>query len=156
MYRGKRKDENLDIIGDRMGIPRDIKNRHDIIKEQMRKIATQNNTLWMLSAGFATPILTALACCGLENYIVAPAVEKTRNTKEFSSIDFALVSSKLGTKGLNINTKKNDTLWNISKDVCNKSNENLDIQNVVRDIKYRNKLSDSDIYVGQVLEIPVY
>ena len=50
----------------------------------------------------------------------------------------------------------NDTLWNISKDVCNKSNENLDIQNVVHDIKYRNKLINSDIYVGQVLEIPIY
>ena len=35
-------------------------------------------------------------------------------------------------------------------------NENIDIQNVVHDIKYRNKLSNSDIYVGQVLEIPIY
>ena len=56
----------------------------------------------------------------------------------------------------NYTVSSNDTLWNISKDVCNKSNENLDIQNVVHDIKYRNKLSNSDIYVGQVLEIPIY
>ena len=56
----------------------------------------------------------------------------------------------------NYTVSSNDTLWNISKDVCNKSDENLDIQNVVRDIKYRNKLSNSDIYVGQVLEIPIY
>ena len=37
----------------------------------------------------------------------------TRETKDFSSIDFALVSDKLGTNGIYINTKKNDTLWNI-------------------------------------------
>ena len=37
----------------------------------------------------------------------------TRKTKDFSSIDFALVSNKLGTKGININIKNNDTLWNI-------------------------------------------
>ena len=49
-----------------------------------------------------------------------------------------------------------DTLWNISKTVCKNSNEDLDIQNVVKDIKNRNKLTDSEIYVGQVLEIPIY
>jgi len=37
----------------------------------------------------------------------------TRDTKDFSSIDFALVSSKLGANGIYFNTKNNDTLWNI-------------------------------------------
>ena len=45
MYMGANSGEDLDTIGDKMGIPRDIKNRHDLIREQMRKIATQNNTL---------------------------------------------------------------------------------------------------------------
>ena len=70
MYQGDYPGEDLDIIGDRMGIPRDIKNRHDLIKEQMRKIATQNNTLWMLTAGFATPVMAALMCVGLEKLVV--------------------------------------------------------------------------------------
>lgn len=78
MYRGEFNGENLDVIGDRMGIPRDIKNRHELVKEQMRKIAIQNNTLWMLGAGFATPVMTALACCGLEQ-IVSPVMERLRN-----------------------------------------------------------------------------
>ena len=78
MYRGEVKGEDLDEIGDKMGIPRDIHNRHDIIKEQMRKIATQNNTLWMLTAGLATPAMTALICSGLEQPI-GYAIEKTRN-----------------------------------------------------------------------------
>ncbi len=41
------KGETLDEIGDAMGIPRDIKNRHEIIKEQTRKNSTQSNTLWI-------------------------------------------------------------------------------------------------------------
>ena len=81
MYLNRVKDEDLAIIGDRLNIPRDIKNRNEVVKEQMRKIATQNNTLWMLTAGFATPIMTALLCCGLENYVVAPAIEKSRTNK---------------------------------------------------------------------------
>ena len=80
MYQGDRPDEDLDIIGDKLGIPRDIKNRHDVIKEQMRKIGIQNNTWWMLTAGFATPVITALACCGLEK-LIAPATEAVRNSK---------------------------------------------------------------------------
>ena len=78
MYQGEYPGEDLDVIGDRMGIPRGIKNRHDLIKEQMRKVGIQTNTLWMLMAGGATPVLAALMCCGLEK-LVAPAMEKTRN-----------------------------------------------------------------------------
>ena len=85
MYRGEYTGENIDIIGDRMGIPRNIKNRHELIKEQMRKIAIQNNTLWMLGAGFATPVMTALVCCGLEQ-IISPAMELYRNNKINSRI----------------------------------------------------------------------
>ncbi len=83
MYRGEYTGEDLDIIADRMGIPRNIKNRDELTKEQMRKIAIQNNTLWMLGAGFATPVMTALICCGLEQ-IISPAMEIVRN-KQYNS-----------------------------------------------------------------------
>lgn len=85
MYRGEYPGEDLDVIGDRMGIPRGIKNRNDLIKEQMRKVATQDNTLWMLTAGFATPVMTALICCGMEK-LIAPAMEKARNYRYDSKI----------------------------------------------------------------------
>ncbi len=50
-----------------------------------------------------------------------------------------------------------DTLWNISKTVCKNSDDNtISIQDVVRDIKSRNNLVDSSIYVGQVLTLPIY
>lgn len=59
-------DEEINKIGDRMGIPRNIKNRREFIQEKMKKIAIQNNTLWMLTAGFATPVMSALICNQLE------------------------------------------------------------------------------------------
>ena len=93
LYTGEIADEDLDIIGDRMGISRTVVNRHDLIKEQMRKIATQNNTLWMLTAGVATPAMTGLLCCGLENYLVAPAIEKARTAKYDKLIDDMLAKT---------------------------------------------------------------
>ena len=80
MYRGEYIGEDLEIMGDRMGIPRDIKNRNELIKEQARKTAIQNNTLWMLGAGLATPVMTALICCGLEK-VLSPAMEIIRNKR---------------------------------------------------------------------------
>ncbi len=89
MYRGEYPDEDLNVIGDRMGIPRDIQNRNELIKEQMRKIGIQNNTLWMMTAGFATPVMTALICCGLEK-LVSPALLSLRNANYDSKIARAL------------------------------------------------------------------
>lgn len=100
LYRGDVKGETLDEIGDAMGIPRDIKNRHEIIKEQTRKNSTQSNTLWMLTAGFATPIMTALACYGLENYVISPQLEKARNNKYNKLISETLAK----TKGMTLET----------------------------------------------------
>jgi len=93
MYRGEFAGEDLDIIADRMGIPRGIKNRDELTKEQMRKIAIQNNTLWMLGAGFATPVMTALMCCGLE-HVLSPAMEAVRNKNYNSKISYILQETK--------------------------------------------------------------
>lgn len=99
MYNGRRADEDLAKIGDRFGIPRDIKNRDEVTKEQMSKTATQYNTLWMMTAGFATPVLTSLICYGLENYVVAPGLEKSRN-KKFNKeiVDLLEKTEKMSTK----------------------------------------------------------
>ena len=101
MYLGEIPEEDLAVIGDKLNIPRDIVNRNDVIREQMRKIATQNNTLWMLTAG-VTPALAALLCCGLENYVVAPAIEKASIAKYDSAISNAL--SKTSAMNTDINS----------------------------------------------------
>lgn len=63
-------DKEIDKIGDRLGVPRDIPNRRDFIQDRMRKLALQNNTLWMLTAGFATPVMSALICNRVEPYLL--------------------------------------------------------------------------------------
>ena len=63
-------DKEIDKIGDRLGVPKNIKNRREFIQEKMKKIAVQNNTLWMLTAGFATPIMSALICNQIEPHLL--------------------------------------------------------------------------------------
>ena len=58
--------EQINKVGDRMGVPQDMNNRRAYIQNKMKKIATQDNTLWTLSAGFAVPIMSALICNRLE------------------------------------------------------------------------------------------
>lgn len=62
-------DKEIDKMGNRLGVPKDIPNRRDAIQEKMKKIAIQNNTLWMLTAGFATPVMSALICNQTEPYL---------------------------------------------------------------------------------------
>lgn len=50
---------------------------------------------------------------------------------------------------------KEDTIWSLAKGICNKRND-LNIQNVIIEIKEINNLENSDIYEGQVINIPVY
>ena len=62
-------DKEVERIGNRLKVPKNLANRRDAIEEKMRQIALQNNTMWMLTAGFATPILSSLICNRLEPYI---------------------------------------------------------------------------------------
>ncbi len=62
-------DEEIQKIGNRLRVPKDIPNRRDFIQEKMKKIAVQNNTLWMLTAGFAPAIMTGLVCNGVTPYL---------------------------------------------------------------------------------------
>ncbi len=69
----------------------------------------------------------------------------------FSS--FQMGKNKLQTYDIVVDNS--DTIWNIAKNIC-KKNSNLNIQNVVIEIKEINNLSSSDIYVGQTLSLPIY
>ncbi len=88
LYKGDKKSEDLDVIGDRAGIKRDIPNRHEAVKDHIRKVSVQNNTLWMLTAGIATPLMTALACNKAEPF-VGKFAENYSNKKVNAQIDKA-------------------------------------------------------------------
>ncbi len=64
--------EDINKVADKMNVPKDLKDREEFTKEKMRTIALQGNTLWMLTAGFATPLLTSLACNRIEEGIRVP------------------------------------------------------------------------------------
>ncbi len=55
----------------------------------MRKIALQNNTLWMLTAGFATPVMSALICNGLEGPVKKYLAHRTDKKADALMTNFA-------------------------------------------------------------------
>jgi len=86
-------DKEIDKIGDRMGVSKNIKNRRDFIQEKMRKLAVQNNTLWMLTAGFATPVMSALMCNYSEPYL-NKFLSSRRNAKADKILEDLTAASK--------------------------------------------------------------
>ncbi len=98
-------------------------------------------------------------------------LEKRRNSKKgflkFKNIIIILVMILIISIFLNKNfckektnfqtytVKESQTLWNIANNIC-KENEHLNIRSVIFDIKKVNNLDDNLIYVGQVLQIPIY
>ena len=106
--------KKIDKIGDRLHVPKDIPNRREFIQEKMRKIALQNNTLWMLTAGFATPLMSALMCNLLEKpvakYLEKEKLEPTKDlksltAKEIEKYDFEK-NKKLFDEFIQTNTNK--------------------------------------------------
>lgn len=105
-------DKDINKMGDRLGVPKNIPNRREFIQEKMKKIAVQNNTLWMLTAGFATPIMSALICNRLEGPLAKlqnniksnrmdnllahfqEAVKDERNNSTINAVDEVLSISK--------------------------------------------------------------
>lgn len=68
--------EQINKIGDRMNVPKNMPDREEFIKKKMRTIALQGNTLWMLTAGFATPLATALTCNAIKPKIQDWVIQK--------------------------------------------------------------------------------
>ena len=86
LFRGDKKSEDISAIADYMGISKDAPNRNEMAKDQMRKVATQNHTLWMLTSGVAVPTLTALLCNGFER-IYEPLLVKYKNSLSDSKLN---------------------------------------------------------------------
>ena len=56
----------LEKMGDKLGIPRNIKNRNEATMNKMGQVAVQGKTLWMLTAGVMTPVLSSIAADALQ------------------------------------------------------------------------------------------
>lgn len=99
-------DNDINKIGDKLHVPQNIENRREIIQEKMKKIAVQNNTLWMLTAGFATPIMSALIC-NISEKPVSKYFEEIKNKKADNLIANIYKSSiKLKDKSITTDIEK--------------------------------------------------
>ena len=67
--------EDIDKVGDKLHIAKDIPNRSEKTQAKMKQISTQANTLWMLTTGFATPLMASL----MGNY-ASKYIEKVTET----------------------------------------------------------------------------
>jgi|GEM_PF-5748640 len=75
--------KDLDTIGKKLGVAENLPDRDSFIKQRARNTALQANTLWMMTAGFASPVMAALMCNAGEK-VLKPVIEnyelnKTRN-----------------------------------------------------------------------------
>jgi len=68
--------------------------------------------------------------------------------------NFTFGSKNIETKTIMVESR--DTLWSIAEDICKASTEDLNVQNVIIEIKNINKLNSSEIFAGQELNVPVY
>lgn len=105
-------DEQIDKIGDRLGVPKDIENRRDFVQERMRKLAVQNNTLWMMTAGFATPVMSALICNALEPHLASYLNNKRNQEADKLLTNLEKNSKKLNTKTIEKRLQNIITMYN--------------------------------------------
>lgn len=68
--------------------------------------------------------------------------------------NFTFGSKNIETKTIMV--ERHDTLWSIAENICKDSNKDLNVQNIIIEIKNINNLDSSAIFVGQKLNIPIY
>lgn len=114
-------EEQLRKDAERAGIDYDSENGKEKIQRKMQKTAVQNRALWMATAGFSTPLMTALTCNAVEPYVkkgisvhnfnkVKNIVSNPEKFKQY--LDNAAKNAKPSADGL----KAIDTLYESYKD----------------------------------------
>ena len=68
-------------------------------------------------------------------------------------LNYSLAKKEIKTSEIVVTNE--DTIWSLAKQVCNDRND-LNIQNIMIEIKEINNLTSSDIFVGQVINLPIY
>ena len=71
-------DSDMDKMADKLGIPKNIKNRRKATENKARQVAIQGNTLSLLTAGFATPLAASLVADKLGKHVLSPLILKTQ------------------------------------------------------------------------------
>lgn len=74
-------DEEINKIGDKLRIPKNIDGRREAIQNKMKQVAIQSNTLAMLTAGFTTPVIASALSDKIEKHILTPMLSNYRISK---------------------------------------------------------------------------
>lgn len=106
--------KDLDRMGKKLGVSKNLSDRDSYIKQRAKKTAIQGNTLWMMTAGFATPLASALMCNRLEKPI----------NNLYEKIDLAKTEFTQESAGSGIQGKLKDSAKKIIKDINKKTVEN--------------------------------
>lgn len=147
--------EQISKMGDRLGVPKNIHNRNEVIKAKADKIHLQSNTLWMLTAGFATPIMSGLICNRAEKYL-GPIIEKVRVSKKADKAkkDAAIQNIIVREDGkLEINVKYSDALDKIFDDPKKASISAEEFDELVNILNHNNDLYGKHAIKAQLLSI---
>ena len=96
--------EDLDRMGKGLGVAENLPDRDDFIKQRVKKTAIQGNTLWMLTAGLATPLMSALGCNVLEKPI-SNIIEKRNLAKTGRAVQVPEIFATSSIMGEKLKTK---------------------------------------------------
>ncbi len=85
-------DNELREYAKRSGIDYDSENGKEKIMRKMQKTALQNRTLWMATAGFATPLMTAVIGDAVEPHVKNAVIDHgfKKSVKEMNNLDETL------------------------------------------------------------------
>lgn len=86
-------DKKMNHIADKMNLPKTMKNRREATEDKIRQVSVQANTLWMLTAGLSTPLMSSLLADTLQPYVKA-GVEKHNINKAQQALENAFDSKK--------------------------------------------------------------
>lgn len=109
----------LEKLGDKLGIPRDIENRNEAVMNKAGQIAVQGKTIWMMTAGIMTPVISSIVADALQNP-VKDGLEKFRYDKQL--------------KKMNELTKGFEKLLDLNTDF-NSRNRTTDINAIAEELK---------------------
>ena len=91
-------DEKLEKIGKHNKIDIHEENGKEKIQRKMQKVALQNRTLWMATAGFATPLMTALFCDSVEPHIKNAVIKRDFSKAQSAITESATAESTIKTQ----------------------------------------------------------
>ncbi len=145
--------EEINKVADKMGVPKDLKDREEYTKEKMRTIALQDNTLWMLTAGFASPLLTSLACNKIESAIKVPVTQHDlkKINEQVGALDDVVATTLADTKVFGAQDQKFEEIieslrkGSMPEDFEKKLSEIFDIASVVENPDVKNNIKASQI-----------